>query len=307
MELGGCVLGQSVSANLVEIFSSFQGEGPHVGYSTLFVRFGECDLRCRWCDSPHTWKAAPRCRIEDPERGERVVANPVSLAEITAAAQALGVERHRFVSLTGGEPLLQPDAVRATAEVLRVRASFAQQGQVSRSERKFRAASRRRAKTTRGASEGHQGGEGRPAGPRILLETHGLATAALEQVIGAIDVVSMDWKLASEVARADAPRGAREEFHAEHAEFLRVARRAPEVYVKVVVTPTTRDAELDALAQHVAAVDPAVLLVIQPVTPRGPVKGSPGPAQLLAWQERLERSLRDVRVIPQTHPALGVR
>jgi organic radical activating enzyme len=65
-----------VEANLVEIFSSFQGEGPHVGCSTLFVRFGACDLRCRWCDSPHTWKAGPRCRIEDPARGEREVDNP---------------------------------------------------------------------------------------------------------------------------------------------------------------------------------------------------------------------------------------
>ena len=44
-------------ANLVEVFSSFQGEGPLVGASTLFVRFGECDLRCRWCDSTHTWRA----------------------------------------------------------------------------------------------------------------------------------------------------------------------------------------------------------------------------------------------------------
>jgi 7-carboxy-7-deazaguanine synthase len=125
--------------------------------------------------------------------------------------------------------------------------------------------------------------------------------------VDAIDVVSMDWKLASEVARADAPRNTREEFHTEHAAFLRVALRAPESYVKVVVTPATRDDELDALARRVADVDPAVPLVIQPVTPRGPVKQSPAAAQLLAWQTRLEQTLRDVRVIPQTHPGLGVR
>jgi hypothetical protein len=77
--------------------------------------------------------------------------------------------------------------------------------------------------------------------------------------------------------------------------------------VKVVVTPRTRDDELDALARHVAAVDPELTVVLQPVTPRGPVKKSPGAAQLLAWQARLARTLRDVRVIPQTHPGLGVR
>jgi hypothetical protein len=50
-----------------------------------------------------------------------------------------------------------------------------------------------------------------------------------------------------------------------------------------------------------------VPVVIQPVTPRGSVAETPGAAHLLAWQVRLEAMLRDVRVIPQTHPALGVR
>jgi organic radical activating enzyme len=255
-----------VQANLVEIFSSFQGEGPHLGCSTIFVRFGACDLRCRWCDSPHTWKAGPRCRIEDPAHGERELANPVALADAVAAVEALDLPRHRFVSLTGGEPLLQPDAVRSVAQALRGR------------------------------------------GPRLFLETHGLATDALARVRDAIDVVSMDWKLASEVERADAPRGAaREQFHAQHAAFLRTALASCETYVKVVVTPSTRDDELDALAQHVAAIDPGVLVVVQPVTPRGGVRERPTAAQLLAWQMRLERTLRDVRVIPQTHPALDVR
>ena len=48
--------GAAATANLVEIFSSIQGEGPDLGAATLFVRFGGCDLRCRWCDSPHTWQ-----------------------------------------------------------------------------------------------------------------------------------------------------------------------------------------------------------------------------------------------------------
>ena len=132
-------------ANLVEIFSSVQGEGPHVGETTLFVRFGECDLRCRWCDSPHTWQRAPQCRVET-RRGTgafRTLTNPVSIEQAVGAAAALEVGEHRFASLTGGEPLLQPAAVLALARALRRR------------------------------------------GPRIYLETHGLATAALERVIEA--------------------------------------------------------------------------------------------------------------------------
>ena len=144
------------------------------------------------------------------------------------------LSRHRFVSLTGGEPLLQPEAVRATARALRAR------------------------------------------GPRILLETHGARARALDRVVDAIDVVSMDWKLASEVRRAGYPRGGAARRVPRRTPRVPARRaRAPEVYVKVVVTPATRDDELDAMAREVAAVDPGVTLVVQPVTPRGPVRRRP--------------------------------
>jgi organic radical activating enzyme len=230
------------------------------------VRFGECDLRCRWCDTPHTWRPAARCRIET-RRGSgefREIANPVALADAVAAAEALELSAHRFVSLTGGEPLLQPDAVASLAAALRGR------------------------------------------GPRIYLETHGVATAALDRVVDQVDVVSMDWKLASDVRRADdAARGPVRDFHAEHEAFLARARRSAEVFVKVVVTPASTDAELDQVARGIAAVDPKVTLVVQPVTPRGAVKERPSAARLLEITTRLERVLADVRLIPQTHPIYG--
>ena len=71
-------------ANLFEIFSSVQGEGVHVGATTLFVRFGGCDLRCRWCDSPHTWEPASNCRIESG-RGSGTFytrPNPLAIGEV---------------------------------------------------------------------------------------------------------------------------------------------------------------------------------------------------------------------------------
>jgi organic radical activating enzyme len=255
-----------LDANLVEIFSSIQGEGPYVGTSTLFVRFGVCDLRCRWCDSPHTWHAAKQCRIETARGAAsfRELPNPVSLDEVVRALEALELGAHRFVSLTGGEPLLQPEAVGALARTLAGR------------------------------------------GPRIYLETHGLATAALDSVADAVDVVSMDWKLASDVRReSDPPRGEAADFHAEHRAFLARARRSAEVFVKAVVTPASTDAELDAMARAIAEVDPRVPVVVQPVTPRGGVRERPGAARLLQIAARLERVLADVRVIPQTHPIYG--
>jgi organic radical activating enzyme len=254
------------SVNLVEIFSSVQGEGTQVGETTLFVRFGACDLRCRWCDSPHTWRPATRCRIEMLRGSGRseTVANPLDLSRAVAACDALEAAEHRFASLTGGEPLLQPDAVRGLACALRER------------------------------------------GPRVLLETHGLHADALERVFDAIDVVSMDWKLASDVRRAgDRTKASPAAFHDEHERFLRVARRAPEVVVKVVVTSRSRREELDEMAGRIAALDPRIPLVVQPVTPMTPRDAAPRAEELLALVAHLSRSLAQVRLIPQTHKLLG--
>jgi organic radical activating enzyme len=237
-----------------------------VGTRTLFVRFGGCDLRCRWCDSPHTWRPSAHCEIElEAGSGRRArVANPVALEAVLAAADRLDVASHRFVSLTGGEPLLQPEAVGALARALRGR------------------------------------------GPRILLETHGLAEAALASVVDAVDVVSMDWKLASDVRRAEDPaRGAVADFHEAHERFLRAALAAPEVVVKIVVTPASGDAELDEACARVARTAPGAVLVLQPVTPRGAVRERPSAQRLLELAARAGRVCADVRVIPQTHPVYG--
>ena len=252
--------------NLVEIFSSIQGEGTYVGATTLFVRLGGCDLRCGWCDSPHTWKPAPECRIEVGRGSGRFEprANPVSVEDVIAAAESLDLAAHEFASLTGGEPLLQPEAAGAIARALRAR------------------------------------------GPRILLETHGLATDGLESVIADVDVVSMDWKLSSDVRRASDPkRGEVEGFHGEHEKFLTIARRAPELVVKLVITPTSLDDEIDEAVSRVEAYAPEATLILQPVTPFGTVREAPSAERLLALCTRISNRLAKVRVIPQTHKIYG--
>jgi len=256
------------AANVVEVFSSIQGEGPWVGRSTLFVRLGGCDLRCRWCDSPGTWLPAGEARLERARgSGEfDARANPVPIADLVAACEALELEAHRFVAITGGEPLLQPEAVRALAGALAGR------------------------------------------GPRIFLETHGVADAALAQVVDAVDVVSMDWKLASDVRRESDVRSApAAPFHEAHERFLRTARAGAEVSVKLVVTTASEDAEIDEAARRIADVDPATPVVLQPVTPFGPVRERPSAERMLGLEARLARTLADVRVIPQTHPIWGAR
>ncbi|MCG8591004.1 MAG: 7-carboxy-7-deazaguanine synthase QueE [Proteobacteria bacterium] len=256
-----------MTADLVEIFSSVQGEGPYVGTSCLFVRFGGCDLRCRWCDSPETWRPKGDCRIETARgRGSFVhEPNPVALDRIEAALEVLDAGDHRFVSLTGGEPLLQPDAVRALAPAIR------------------------------------------QLGSAVYLETHGAAPDALEAVADAVDVVSMDWKLTSDVRRASDQKGQpAPEFHSAHERFLEIAAARCEVYVKVVVTPASRDEEVDEVCRRMAAVAPDTALVLQPVTPFAGVREAPAPSRMLALARRCEQILRDVRVIPQTHKQVGV-
>jgi organic radical activating enzyme len=254
------------AAHLVEVFSSVQGEGPELGTSTLFVRFAECDLRCAWCDTPHSWRRGSRARLE-LERGsgrfeERE--NPVPLDVLVAAAERLGLARHRWLSFTGGEPLLQPDALRASLGALRGR------------------------------------------GPRVWLETHGLLADALAPLVPLIDCVSMDWKLASDVRRASDPkRGPVAPYHDAHEAFLAVARGAPRVVVKIVVTPASEDAEIDEAVGRVARTHPAACLVLQPVTPFAAVKERPSAARLLALERRAAERLADVRVIPQTHKLIG--
>ena len=255
--------------NLVEIFSSIQGEGPDVGQRTLFVRLGGCDLRCSWCDSPHTWLPARTARFErtagEGDFEERD--NPTPLARaVAASAVLLEAVPHEFVSLTGGEPLLQPEASAALAKELRA------------------------------------------LGPAIHLETHGLHAEALHPVLPHVDVVSMDWKLASEVRRESEPKGtAPEPFHEAHAAFLEVARGAPRCVVKIVVTPRTTDEEILVARDTVAKVHPAASLVLQPVTPYAGVKERPRPERMLALHALVREALDEVRVIPQTHPIWGVR
>jgi 7-carboxy-7-deazaguanine synthase len=231
------------------------------------VRFGECDLRCAWCDSPGTWRRSVSCRLEIAPGAAvfRELDNPIDEATISDTFETLDVSNHRFVSLTGGEPLLQPDAVIVVAEMARAR----------------------------GASP--------------YLETHGLAMEAMAQVAPHIDVVAMDWKLASDVRRAGEARGAlRGDFHDEHEGFLRAAANACEVFVKVVVTPTTREAELDEVCRRIESIAPQTPLVLQPVTPCGSVHTAPDPESMLRYLRRASTRLPDVRLVPQTHKQLQV-
>ena len=142
---------------LLEVFSSIQGEGLLLGRRQVFLRLARCNLDCAYCDTPF----APRenCRVEDaPGSGNFIsIPNPVALE--TLSSILFGWQRelpgvHHSLSVTGGEPLLQQEVLAEWLPVLR---------------RLF----------------------------PIHLETNGTLPEALEPLLRYLDWIAMDLKFAS--------------------------------------------------------------------------------------------------------------
>jgi 7-carboxy-7-deazaguanine synthase len=74
--------------SVAEIFPTIQGEGPFIGYPSVFIRMATCNLRCHFCDTDFDKKH-----------------------EMTAEEILWQVKAYKsmpLVVITGGEPLLQP-------------------------------------------------------------------------------------------------------------------------------------------------------------------------------------------------------
>lgn len=96
---------------VAEVFSGIQGEGSCVGCRHLFVRLAGCNLRCTYCDTPGAQEKVAMGRIEGDvgKRNFILVKNPVFSAALLDHLNRLKPAWHRAVSVTGGEPLIQPD------------------------------------------------------------------------------------------------------------------------------------------------------------------------------------------------------
>lgn len=103
--------------DLVEVFSSIQGEGKYVGCRQVFVRLAGCNLRCDYCDTPHSYAAPAQCRIEQTAGKRDFISkdNPVKTSDAADMINSLLRQPHHSVSLTGGEPLYQVDALQQIA------------------------------------------------------------------------------------------------------------------------------------------------------------------------------------------------
>ena len=146
----------SEATNIVEIFSSIQGEGLLIGSRQIFIRFSPCNLSCNYCDTLNYKVEKNVCHVEKtPGKGDfYTVPNPVNIPTLNDILANLKGHRklHHSISLTGGEPLLQVDFL---------------QEWLPEAKKKF----------------------------AIYLETNGTLFENFKKVMKFIDIVSMDIKL----------------------------------------------------------------------------------------------------------------
>lgn len=84
---------------VTEIFHSIQGESTWAGLPCTFIRLTGCPLRCVWCDTEYSFHG-----------GERV--------PLQGILQQVEDFPSRLVEITGGEPLIHPNAFRLATELL---------------------------------------------------------------------------------------------------------------------------------------------------------------------------------------------
>ena len=103
-------------ADVIEIFSSAQGEGKFLGCRQIFVRLAGCNLNCNFCDTE--FNRTEFCRVETSAgsmtfRNEK---NPLDAALVAERIKIFydEVPTHS-VSFTGGEPLLHWEFIRDVA------------------------------------------------------------------------------------------------------------------------------------------------------------------------------------------------
>ncbi len=83
---------------ITEIFYSLQGETKTVGLPTVFIRLTGCPLRCGYCDTEYAFSGGAQ----------------KSIVDIIAQVKSFNP---RFITVTGGEPLAQPNCKQLLAEL----------------------------------------------------------------------------------------------------------------------------------------------------------------------------------------------
>lgn len=91
-----------MKAPVIEIFSSFQGEGLLIGQRQIFVRFAGCNLNCNYCDTQNS---------KSTDSG-----NLMTVEEVVEKINEIRTPDCDTISFTGGEPSLYPEFINEVAK-----------------------------------------------------------------------------------------------------------------------------------------------------------------------------------------------
>lgn len=124
-------LSSPVAASVAEVFRSWQGEGLLLGRRMVFLRLAGCTVGCRYCDTAWAFEAPHEVAVPGPRAAHApqshalppALPNPLSVEQVVALIEAAdppdaSVARRSPLSLTGGEPLEQPDFCDALLDAL---------------------------------------------------------------------------------------------------------------------------------------------------------------------------------------------
>lgn len=82
--------------DIVETFTSIQGEGKDTGVHAFFIRLAGCNLSCPWCDTKYSWTSHKT--VSQTELQARII-------------EYYHQYENNYVVWTGGEPLIQEERV----------------------------------------------------------------------------------------------------------------------------------------------------------------------------------------------------
>ena len=95
----------TITTRLSEIFTSIEGEGILFGTKTMFVRLAGCPFKCHWCDTPYALPMESGIDYSVEEVKEII-------------SKSLQPNTYK-INFTGGEPLVQYEAVLELAKFVR--------------------------------------------------------------------------------------------------------------------------------------------------------------------------------------------
>lgn len=100
-------IGRQQVLRVSETFTSLQGEGPAAGQQAVFIRLADCNLSCGPCDTRYSWDWQAFNRETETK-----------LLSVEALASWALAQPARLTVITGGEPMLQQQALTELAVVL---------------------------------------------------------------------------------------------------------------------------------------------------------------------------------------------